>query len=105
MSGPIVEIAGVHKYFGAHHVLRGVDLAVRRGEVVVIIGPSGSGKSTLLRCVNHLERIDDGRILVDGQPIGYRETNGRRVDSGTPRRPGGGGTWAWSSSSSTCSLT
>jgi ABC-type polar amino acid transport system ATPase subunit len=76
----IVEIAGVHKYFGAHHVLRGVDLAVRRGEVVVIIGPSGSGKSTLLRCVNHLERIDDGRILVDGQPVGYREANGQRVE-------------------------
>jgi polar amino acid transport system ATP-binding protein len=80
MSDVIVEIAGVHKYFGAHHVLRGVDLAVRRGEVVVIIGPSGSGKSTLLRCVNHLERIDRGRILVDGQPIGYRELDGRLVE-------------------------
>jgi polar amino acid transport system ATP-binding protein len=80
VSDAIVEIAGVHKYFGEHHVLRGVDLAVRRGEVVVIIGPSGSGKSTLLRCVNHLERIDDGRIVVDGQPIGYREEDGRRVE-------------------------
>jgi ABC-type polar amino acid transport system ATPase subunit len=79
-ADPIVEIAGVHKLFGEHHVLRGVDLAVRRGEVVVIIGPSGSGKSTLLRCVNHLERIDRGRILVDGQPIGYREADGRRVE-------------------------
>jgi ABC-type polar amino acid transport system ATPase subunit len=79
-ADPIVEIAGVHKYFGEHHVLRGVDLAVRRGEVVIIIGPSGSGKSTLLRCVNHLERIDRGRILVDGQPVGYRELDGRRVE-------------------------
>lgn len=61
------------KRFGHTTVLNGVDLHVRRGEVVVIIGPSGSGKTTLLRCINHLEKIDGGRIYVDGQLIGYRE--------------------------------
>ena len=59
----------VNKHFGPLHVLRDVDLAVDRGEVVVVIGPSGSGKSTLARCINRLERIDSGRILVDGQPL------------------------------------
>jgi polar amino acid transport system ATP-binding protein len=58
-------------------VLRGVTLAAGRGEVVVVIGPSGSGKSTLLRCINHLENIDAGRILVDGDLIGYREVDDR----------------------------
>ncbi len=79
-GGPVIEVVAVHKYFGDHHVLRGIDLTVRRGEVVVIIGPSGSGKSTLLRCLNHLETIDQGRIAVDGQPLGYREAGGRRVE-------------------------
>ena len=55
-----VEIHGVHKCFGALHVLRGVDLTVRRGEVTAILGPSGSGKSTLLRTLNHLEKVDQG---------------------------------------------
>jgi ABC-type polar amino acid transport system ATPase subunit len=77
---PVVEIVDVHKYFGDHHVLRGIDLTLRRGEVVVLIGPSGSGKSTLLRCINHLERIDRGRILVDGRPMGYRDVDGRRIE-------------------------
>ena len=67
-----VEIHGVHKFFGALHVLRGVDLTVRRGEVTAILGPSGSGKSTLLRTLNHLEKVDSGLILVDGEPVGYR---------------------------------
>jgi general L-amino acid transport system ATP-binding protein len=62
----IVDIQGVHKSFGAHHVLRGVDLRVTRGEVLVIIGASGSGKSTLIRCVNGLEAFQVGRIVVDG---------------------------------------
>ncbi len=63
----------VHKRFGHHEVLKGVSLEVRRGEVVCIIGPSGSGKTTFLRCLNHLERIDGGRIEVDGTLVGYRE--------------------------------
>jgi polar amino acid transport system ATP-binding protein len=74
---PMVRAADVHKSFGSLHVLRGVDLVVDRGEVAVVIGPSGSGKSTLLRCLNHLERIDSGRVEVDGRLMGYREANGK----------------------------
>jgi polar amino acid transport system ATP-binding protein len=68
----ILRAEGVHKRFGRLEVLRGIDLEVQRGEVMVIIGPSGSGKSTLLRCINHLETIDAGRVYVDGALIGYR---------------------------------
>ena len=72
------------KRFGNLIVLNGVDLSVKRGQVVVIIGPSGSGKTTLLRCINHLEKIDDGRIYIEGEHLGYREVNGRLVeDRGT----------------------
>jgi polar amino acid transport system ATP-binding protein len=71
-DAPIVKAQGVEKYFGRNHVLRSVSLDVRRGEVVCIIGPSGSGKTTFLRCINHLERIDGGRIEVNGHLIGYR---------------------------------
>jgi ABC-type polar amino acid transport system ATPase subunit len=63
-------------------VLRGVDLTVRRGEVLVLIGPSGSGKSTLLRCINHLERVDRGQIRLNGRLVGFRETDGRPVELG-----------------------
>jgi len=63
---PIIRMENVHKWFGQLHVLRGIDLEVQRGEVVVIIGPSGSGKSTLLRTINGLETIQDGSITVDG---------------------------------------
>jgi polar amino acid transport system ATP-binding protein len=73
----IVAIEQVHKRFGHLHVLRGIDLEVYAGEVVCVLGPSGSGKSTLLRCINHLERIDGGRISVDGVPIGYRLAGGK----------------------------
>ena len=80
-SGPeMVRADKLVKRFGKLTVLNGVDLLVRRGQVVVIIGPSGSGKTTLLRCINHLEKIDGGRIYVDGQLVGYREENGRLVD-------------------------
>ena len=65
----VVSITNLHKRFGDNHVLRGIDLSVQRGEVVCIIGPSGSGKSTLLRCVNLLEPIDDGLVLLDGTDI------------------------------------
>ena len=67
-----VEGSGIHKWFGHVHVLDDVSFGVGSGEVVVIIGPSGSGKTTLLRCMNHLERIDRGRLLVNGHLIGYR---------------------------------
>jgi len=66
---PIIHIKNVHKYFGNIHALRGVDLDIYKGEVVVIIGPSGSGKSTLLRCINRLEEFDEGKIIVDGIPL------------------------------------
>jgi polar amino acid transport system ATP-binding protein len=69
----IVRVEQVHKAFGRTEVLRGVELQVDTGDVCVMLGPSGSGKSTLLRCINHLERIDAGRIWVDGKIVGYRE--------------------------------
>lgn len=66
---PLVVLSGVDKHFGALHVLRGIDLVVHRGEVVVVIGPSGSGKSTLCRTINRLETIDAGSIAIDGRPL------------------------------------
>jgi polar amino acid transport system ATP-binding protein len=69
----MVRAEGVHKHFGRLHVLKGIDLTVPAGQVCVVIGPSGSGKSTFLRCLNHLEKINSGRIWVDGQLIGYRQ--------------------------------
>jgi len=62
----LITIEGLNKWFGAMHVLRGIDLSVQRGEKIVICGPSGSGKSTLIRCINHLETFQQGRIIVDG---------------------------------------
>jgi len=73
---PFVVCRNVHKSYGAREVLRGIDLTVNRGEVVVIMGPSGSGKSTLLRLVNHLERLDAGEITVEGQYVGYKKVDG-----------------------------
>jgi polar amino acid transport system ATP-binding protein len=73
MSAPMVKAEGVHKRFGRLEVLKGISLEVQPGEVVCIIGPSGSGKSTFLRCINHLEKIDAGRLSVDGQLVGYRQ--------------------------------
>jgi polar amino acid transport system ATP-binding protein len=73
----MVRAERVHKSFGHLEVLKGIDLVVRAGEVAVVIGPSGSGKSTFLRCINHLEKINAGRIWVDGELIGYRERAGR----------------------------
>ena len=66
MNPSIIALRGVNKWFGEHHVLRDVDLAVQRGERMVICGPSGSGKSTLIRCINRLEAHDSGEIVVDG---------------------------------------
>jgi polar amino acid transport system ATP-binding protein len=73
----MVKAEQLHKYFGAAHVLKGIDLEVKRREVMCVVGPSGSGKSTLLRCVNHLEKIDSGRLSVDGELVGYRERAGK----------------------------
>jgi polar amino acid transport system ATP-binding protein len=68
----MVTAEGVHKSFGRLEVLSGIDLEVRRGEVMCMLGPSGSGKSTFLRCINHLEKINAGRLSVDGELVGYR---------------------------------
>jgi polar amino acid transport system ATP-binding protein len=76
----VVEATDVHKSFGRTEVLKGIDLTVHRREVVVIIGASGSGKTTFLRCINHLEKINSGRIKVNGHLIGYREGDGKLVE-------------------------
>ena len=72
----MIRVENVYKSFGEHSVLNGVGFEVGAGETVCIIGPSGSGKSTMLRCINHLEKIDSGRILVNGRMVAYREENG-----------------------------
>jgi polar amino acid transport system ATP-binding protein len=77
MTEPMVKAHGVRKHFGPLEVLKGVDLDVAQREVVCLIGPSGSGKSTFLRCVNHLEKIDGGRLYVDGELVGYRSEGDR----------------------------
>ena len=77
MSDLMVQAEGVHKSFGRLEVLKGIDLEVRRGEVMCMLGPSGSGKSTFLRCINHLEEINSGRLSVDGELVGYRESGGK----------------------------
>src|SRR5579875_1058333 len=77
MTELICQAQGVRKRFGRQEVLRGIDLDVPTGSVVCLIGPSGAGKSTLLRCINHLEKIDAGRIWVGGRLVGYRERGGR----------------------------
>jgi len=76
-SSPLLDVVDVYKRFGKLEVLRGITMPVAQGEVVAILGPSGSGKSTLLRCINHLEKIDGGRILFEGKLVGYREVNGK----------------------------
>ncbi len=80
---PIIKIQGVHKYFGTLEALKGINLEVQKGEVVVIIGPSGSGKSTMLRCINRLEEFDEGSIIVDGIPLDTAENiNAVRTEVG-----------------------
>jgi polar amino acid transport system ATP-binding protein len=76
----VVEAVDVQKWFGKLHVLKGVSFSVKRQEVVVMIGASGSGKTTFLRCINHLEKIQGGRIFVNGHLIGYRERGGKLVE-------------------------
>jgi polar amino acid transport system ATP-binding protein len=94
MTAPMFQAIEVHKSFGHHEVLKGVDMTVERGEVVCLLGPSGSGKSTFLRCINHLEKFDRGEMWVQGDRVGYRphgdalkelsekEIAGRRADIG-----------------------
>lgn len=74
--GGEIKIAGVSKSYGNHQVLFDVNMEISRGEIVCLIGPSGSGKSTLLRCINHLEDIQSGRVMVDDDLIGYRVRSG-----------------------------
>jgi polar amino acid transport system ATP-binding protein len=78
---PLVSMRGIVKRFGRNTVLDGVDLDVHPGEVVVLIGPSGAGKSTLLRCINGLERIDEGTITVGGEQLDYQESTLNRTRS------------------------
>jgi polar amino acid transport system ATP-binding protein len=73
----MVKSEGVHKRFGRLEVLKGITLEVQPGEVMCLLGPSGSGKSTFLRCINHLEKINAGRLSVDGELVGYREHGGK----------------------------
>jgi len=73
MSTPMVLAEGVHKRFGRNEVLKGISLEVAPREVMCLLGPSGSGKSTFLRCINHLEKINSGRLSVDGELVGYRQ--------------------------------
>jgi polar amino acid transport system ATP-binding protein len=73
----LVEATGVHKYYGSNLVVRGIDMTVRTGEVMCLLGPSGSGKSTFLRCINHLEKLDAGSISVAGELVGYRRQGDR----------------------------
>jgi polar amino acid transport system ATP-binding protein len=75
----VIRVVDLQKWFGRHHVLRGIDLEVHRGEVLVIIGPSGSGKSTLLKCLNFLEEYEQGAVYFDDVLVGYRDVGGRRV--------------------------
>ncbi|MDQ0733166.1 amino acid ABC transporter ATP-binding protein [Arthrobacter sp. B1I2] len=78
MTGvPMVLAEKVSKNFGTNKVLRGISLEVGRGQVLCIVGPSGSGKSTFLRCINHLERVDGGRLSIDGELVGYRQKGGK----------------------------
>ncbi len=74
---PMLRAVNVHKSYGDHEILKGINLDVDKGEVLCLLGPSGSGKSTFLRCVNHLETINAGRIYVAGALVGYNERKGR----------------------------
>ena len=94
MAETIIEIKNLHKYFGKNEVLKGIDLDIKKGEVVVIIGPSGSGKSTFLRSMNLLEKPTKGVISFEGVDITDKIT----TFSKCVRR------WEWFSNSSTSSL-
>jgi polar amino acid transport system ATP-binding protein len=74
---PALRVEGVRKSYGHVEVLKGIDMQVKPGEVACLVGPSGSGKSTFLRCINHLEKINSGRLYVNGELVGYQEKKGR----------------------------
>ncbi|GIP29363.1 amino acid ABC transporter ATP-binding protein [Paenibacillus sp. J23TS9] len=71
----MIQFSKINKHYGSHHVLKDIDLHIKEGEVVVIIGPSGSGKSTLLRCINRLESITSGELIVHGKKVNDKHTN------------------------------
>lgn len=77
----MIEIRDIHKSFGKNEVLKGVDLQVNKGEVVVIVGPSGSGKTTLLRCINFLERADSGTISIGDTRVQFHQASGREIST------------------------
>ena len=77
MIEPALRVEGVRKSYGIVEVLKGIDMQVKPGEVACLVGPSGSGKSTFLRCINHLEKINSGRLYVHGELVGYQEKKGR----------------------------
>jgi polar amino acid transport system ATP-binding protein len=79
MNEPILKITNLHKRFGKLEVLKGIDLTVQKGDVVSLIGSSGSGKTTLLRCINLLEDYEEGVVAIEGEQIGYKMSNGKRV--------------------------
>lgn len=81
---PMIRAEEIHKNFGSLRVLKGISLEVEKGEVLCLIGPSGSGKSTFLRCINHLEKVNAGRLYVDGDLIGYRQ-KGERLYELSPK--------------------
>lgn len=91
----MIEIRGLQKSFGSHHVLKGIDASITQGEVVCIVGPSGSGKSTILRCINGLESYSGGSVDIDGLRVDRQHASIKRS---VPR-------WPWCSSASTCSRT
>ena len=91
--------------FGFVEVLKGIDMEVKAGEVACLLGPSGSGKSTFLRCINHLEKIDGGRLSVNGHLVGYRQKGDKLYELKDPRSRSAAGRSAWCSSGSTCSRT
>ena len=77
MTEPALRVDDVRKSYGHVEVLKGIDMQVKPGEVACLVGPSGSGKSTFLRCINHLEKINSGRLYVHGELVGYQEKKGR----------------------------
>jgi polar amino acid transport system ATP-binding protein len=85
MNEPLLSARDVRKSFGRHEILHGVSMDVHQGDSVVVIGPSGSGKTTFLRCLNHLETIDSGQILVEGAPVGYRPNTDKLIEV-SPRK-------------------